>query len=214
MRSVYDYSIEDWQRYVEEHGQKSYRVKQLFSWLYQKRVNTFDEMSDLPADFIESLKNDFSFETVTEVQKQVSKDGTVKYLFSLADGAHIETVLMSFNFGKSVCVSSQVGCNMGCTFCASGLLKKQRDLTSGEIVAQIMHVQKELDEMGERVGNIVVMGCGEPFDNYDNVLRFCSIVNSDIGLAIGARHLTICEFIYVGEQEDRHFGKNQIGVDC
>ena len=103
----------------------------------------------------------------------------------------IETVLMHFNFGKSVCVSSQVGCNMGCTFCASGLLKKQRDLTAGEMTAQIMYIQRELEQEGYRVDNVVVMGTGEPFDNYDNVMDFCKTINSDHGLAIGARHITI-----------------------
>ena len=98
---------------------------------------------------------------------------------------------MHFHFGKSLCITSQVGCNMGCTFCASGLLKKQRNLTAGEMVDEVLYVQKELDSRGERVDNIVIMGTGEPFDNYDNVINFCAIVNSDHGLAIGARHITI-----------------------
>ena len=128
---------------------------------------------------------------VKELIRQVSKDGTIKFLLQLMDGSSVEAVLMHFHFGDSLCVTSQVGCNMGCTFCASGLLKKQRDLSAGEMVGEVMYVQKQLDEMERRVDNIVIMGTGEPFDNYDNVINFCSIVNSDLGLAIGARHITI-----------------------
>src|SRR5690606_3670292 len=125
--------------------------------------------------------------------KQQSQDGTVKFLFKLQDGNLIETVLMRFNYGLSVCVTTQVGCNIGCTFCASGLLRKSRDLTSGEIVEQIMNVQHHLDAKGkgEKVSNIVVMGIGEPFDNYDNLTNFLRIVNDQKGLSIGARHITV-----------------------
>ena len=124
---------------------------------------------------------------------QESSDGTVKYLFELPDKHMIETVLMRQDYGMSVCVTTQVGCNIGCTFCASGLLKKQRDLTAGEIMAQIMLVQHYFDErdLGERVSHIVVMGIGEPFDNYDNVTKFLRIVNDPKGMAIGARHITV-----------------------
>ena len=128
---------------------------------------------------------------VKEVDRQVSHDGTMKFLLELADGSSVEAVLMHFDYGESLCVSSEIGCNMGCTFCASGLLKKQRNMTAGEMTGEVMYVQKLLDEMGRRVDNIVIMGTGEPFDNYDNVMRFCRIVNSDLGLAIGARHITI-----------------------
>ena len=172
-------------------GQKPYRAKQLYNWLYRKRAESFDEMSDLPASLIEQLQQSYAVMPLRLLDKQVAKDRTSKYLFELQDGSTIETVLMHFNFGKSVCVSSQVGCNMGCAFCASGLLKKQRDLTAGEMVGQIMYIQKELDAEEERVDNVVVMGTGEPFDNYDNVMNFCSVINSDHGLAIGARHITI-----------------------
>ena len=176
---------------LKAHGQKPYRAKQLYNWLYRKRAASFEEMSDLPASLIEALSQEYLLMPVKLLDKQVARDRTAKYLFELEDGATIETVLMHFNFGKSVCVSSQVGCNMGCAFCASGLLKKQRDLTAGEIVGQIMYIQKELDAEGERVDNIVVMGTGEPFDNYENVMDFCAVVNSDHGLSIGARHITI-----------------------
>ncbi len=176
---------------LAELGQKPYRARQLFSWLYRKRVLSFEEMTDLPSALIGELKERFVIDPVRLREKQVAKDLTAKYLFELQDGSLVETVLMHFNFGESVCVSTQVGCNMGCTFCASGLLKKQRDLTAGEIVGQIMYIQRELDAEGKRVDNVVVMGTGEPFDNFDNVMDFCAVINSDLGLAIGARHITI-----------------------
>ena len=125
------------------------------------------------------------------IKKQVSHDGTTKFLFITSDGALLESVMMVFDYGRSVCVSSQVGCNMGCAFCASGLTKKKRDLTRGEMVAQVMYVQKELDKDNLRLSHIVVMGTGEPFDNYDNVMNFLATVNHDRGLGIGSRHITI-----------------------
>ena len=191
MRTIYDYSLPETEAMLKEHGQKPYRARQLYNWLYRKRAQTFEEMTDLPASLQNELAADYFIMPVKLLEKQVARDLTAKYLFELADGSTIETVLMHFNFGKSVCVTTQVGCSMGCKFCASGLLKKQRDLTAGEIVGQIMYIQKELDAVNERVDNVVVMGTGEPFDNYDNVLNFCSIINSDHGLAIGARHITI-----------------------
>lgn len=191
MRTIYDLTYDQMVEMLEAHGQKKYRAKQIFSWLYRKRVTSFDEMSDLPKPFIEQLKQEFTLNTIKEIKRQVSKDGTIKFLAELQDGSSVELVLMHFHFGDSLCVTSQVGCNMGCSFCASGLLKKQRDLSAGEIVSEVMLVQKELDKEERRVDNIVVMGTGEPFDNYDNVMDFCQIVNSDLGLAIGARHITI-----------------------
>ena len=191
MQTIYDLTFKQMQEMLEAHGQKAYRAKQIFSWLYRKRVSSFDEMSDLPKSFIEQLKQEYSIEPLKEIQRQVSHDGTIKFLAELQDGSSVELVLMHFQYGDSLCVTSQVGCNMGCSFCASGLLKKQRDLPAGEIVGEVMFVQKQLDKEGRRVDNIVVMGTGEPFDNYTNVMNFCSIVNSDLGLAIGSRHITI-----------------------
>lgn len=191
MQTIYDLTFKQMQEMLEAHGQKAYRAKQIFSWLYRKRVSSFDEMSDLPKSFIEQLKQEYSIEPLKEIQRQVSHDGTIKFLAELQDGSSVELVLMHFQYGDSLCVTSQVGCNMGCSFCASGLLKKQRDLTAGEIVGEVMFVQKQLDKEDRRVDNIVVMGTGEPFDNYTNVMNFCSIVNSDLGLAIGSRHITI-----------------------
>lgn len=211
MQTIYNLTLEQLEEFLLEHGQKKYRAKQIFSWLYRKKVLSFEEMTDLPASFIEVLKENFIIMPVTLLEKQVAKDLTAKYLFALQDGSTIETVLMHFNFGKSVCVSSQVGCNMACSFCASGLLKKQRDLTAGEMVGQIMYIEKELTEVEARVDNVVIMGTGEPFDNYDNVMDFCKVINSDLGLAIGARHITIstCGIVpRINDFADGHYQYN------
>ena len=191
MQTIYDLTLKQMEETLSGWQIKPYRAKQIYAWLYRRRALSFEQMSDLPADLIRRLNAEFSLASLQVVDRQVARDQTVKYLFALADGSTIETVLMHFDFGESVCVTSQVGCNMGCTFCASGLLKKQRNLTPGEMTGQIMQIQRELDAEGRRVDNVVIMGTGEPFDNYENVLSFCSVINSDLGLAIGARHITI-----------------------
>lgn len=181
------------QEWVLEQGEKKFRADQIWEWLYRKRVQSFEEMTNLSKDMIAKLNDQFMVNPLKQRIVQESADGTVKYLFELPDGMLIETVLMRQHYGLSVCVTTQVGCNIGCTFCASGLIKKQRDLNNGEIVAQIMLVQKYFDERGqdERVSHIVVMGIGEPFDNYNNVLNFVRTINDDKGMAIGARHITV-----------------------
>lgn len=191
MPMIYDLTMPQMEQMLAERGQKSYRARQLYAWLYRRRVHDFAKMSDLPQSLTADLAQTYSIAPLKVLDKQVAHDGTVKYLFALADGSSIETVLMHFSFGESVCVTTQVGCNMGCAFCASGLLKKQRDLSAGEMVAQIMAVQQDLDAENRRVDNVVVMGTGEPFDNFEAVMDFCAIINSDHGLAIGARHITI-----------------------
>lgn len=191
MKSLYDFNYEQIQEFALEQGWKKFRGHQIFQWLYRSRVKEIDEMSNLSKETRELLKESFLISPLTLREKQVARDGTTKYLFALSDGSLIESVLMQFDYGKSVCVTSQVGCNMGCAFCASGLTRKQRDLTSGEMVAQVLYIQQELDAKEERVSHIVVMGTGEPFDNYDNVMNFLATVNHDRGLAIGARHITI-----------------------
>ncbi|WP_418554436.1 23S rRNA (adenine(2503)-C(2))-methyltransferase RlmN [Longibaculum muris] len=188
MKSIYDYTQE---QLIEEFlnlGEKKFRATQVFEWLYRKDVQDFDLMSNLSLELREKLKENFSIGPLSIVEKQVSQDGTIKYLLSLADGGYIETVLMIHDYGRSLCVTSQLGCNMGCRFCASGLLKKQRNLTAGEMVNQILTV---MNDTKERVSHVVVMGTGEPFDNYDHVMNFIRIINHPKGLAIGARHLTI-----------------------
>ena len=191
MRSIYDLTLNDLKKYLEINGFKPFHAKQIFRWIYDKRIDDFNQMSDISKTMIEKLSQDFYFDTLKLETKQVSKDGTEKYLFSLKDGALIESVLMIFDYGYSACISSQVGCNMGCSFCASGLLKKQRDLTTGEIVSQVLMIQKYLDEKDIRLGNIVVMGTGEPFDNYENVMNALSIINDPFGIEIGARHISV-----------------------
>ena len=193
MESLYNYSLENLSKEMVELGQKSFRATQIYGWLYQKRVKDIDSMSDVSLAFREVLKEKYTMNLPTIIRKQVSYDGTVKLLLEFEDKMSVETVLMRYDYGNAVCVSSQVGCNMGCKFCASGLIKKQRDLKACEMVAQIMKIQEYLDEegKGERVSHVVIMGSGEPFDNYDNVMNFIKIINDQKGLAIGARHITV-----------------------
>jgi 23S rRNA (adenine2503-C2)-methyltransferase len=192
-QSIYGLTYDQLVDWLMEHGQKKFRGAQIWDWLYKKRVTNFRDMRNVNKECIELLEENFIIQSLKEEVKQQSADGTIKFLFKLSDGNLIETVLMRFNYGLSVCVTTQVGCNIGCTFCASGLLRKSRDLTSGEIVEQIMNVQHYLDAQGngERVSHIVVMGIGEPFDNYDNLVNFLYIVNNQKGLSIGARHITV-----------------------
>ena len=174
-----------------ERGQKKYRATQLYTWIYEKETLNFDDMSDVSLRFREELKENFCLDLPKLYRKQESKDGTIKLLLELGDGAKVETALMPYRYGNAICVSSQVGCNMACAFCASGLLKKQRNLETFEIVGQVYVMNQLLKEKGERVSHIVVMGTGEPFDNYDNVLDFIRIVNHPKAFAIGARHITV-----------------------
>ena len=169
-------------------GFKSYKVKQLFAWLYQRKIFKPELMSDLSKSFCQYLAENYDFSLLEVQRKQISTDGTVKLLFSCKDGELVETVIMAHGYGHSVCVSSQVGCLMGCRFCASGLLKKVRDLSAAEMVLQVLQAEAV---SGSRLDNVVVMGSGEPFDNYPEVLKFLNIVNDDWGLAIGARHLSV-----------------------
>src|SRR5690606_10533883 len=191
--SIYGLTIDQLKEWFLENGQKKYRAEQVWDWLYIKRVAQFSEMNNLSKEVIQLLEENFAIRTLEEAVKQESADGTIKFLFRLQDGNLIETVLMRFKYGNSVCVTTQVGCNIGCSFCASGLLAKSRDLNAGEIVEQIMQVQAHFDaqQKEERVSHIVVMGIGEPFDNYTNLMDFLHVVNSQKGLAIGARHITV-----------------------
>ena len=190
-KSIFSLNIEDWQNWLVANNQPKFRAKQIFDWLYKKRVPSIDEMSNLPKDLKHLLSETFDFTTLSERKKQIASDGTTKFLFELADGNLIETVLMRHNYGYSVCVTTQVGCRIGCKFCASTLSGLKRNLEAGEIVAQVLRVQQYLDETEGRVSHIVVMGIGEPFENYDNLTRFINIINDDKGLNIGARHITV-----------------------
>jgi 23S rRNA (adenine2503-C2)-methyltransferase len=189
--SIYSLQLHELKEWLKEHNEKAFRAEQIFDWLYKKRVSDFDEMSNLSKALREKLKGHFTLTTLKTIIKQTSLDGTIKFLFELHDGYSIETVLMRHDYGNSVCVTTQVGCRIGCTFCASTLGGLKRNLEAGEIVAQVVKVQQALDETGERVSSIVIMGIGEPFDNYDQMLSFLKIVNHDKGLNIGARHITV-----------------------
>ena len=174
-------------------GQKKYRAIQLYTWIYEKKATSFDEMTDISIKFREVLKEKYCLELPKIFLKQISKDGTVKLLLELKDGMKVECVLMRYNYGCAVCVSSQVGCNMSCSFCSSGILGKQRNLLPEEMVGQVLVINNLLKEegKGQHVTHVVVMGTGEPFDNYDNVMDFIRIINHQKGLAIGARHITV-----------------------
>lgn len=173
--------------------QKRYRATQLYIWMYEKKAKTFDEMSDISLRFREVLKQKYCLDLPKIHTKQVSSDGTVKLLLEMNDGSKVETVLMRYSYGNVACVSSQVGCNMGCVFCASGLFKKTRNLTTAEMVGEILVLNQLLDdeEKGKHITHVVVMGTGEPFDNYENVMDFIRIINHPKALAIGARHITV-----------------------
>ncbi|MFX3624607.1 MAG: 23S rRNA (adenine(2503)-C(2))-methyltransferase RlmN [Ectobacillus sp.] len=189
--SIYSLELHDLQAWLKEQGEPSFRAGQIFDWLYKKRVVSFEDMTNLSKGLREKLANSFDITTLKTLVKQVSSDGTIKFLFELHDGYSIETVLMRHDYGNSVCVTTQVGCRIGCTFCASTLGGLKRNLEAGEIVAQVVEVQRALDETDERVSSIVVMGIGEPFDNYDNLMAFLRIVNHEKGIHIGARHITV-----------------------
>lgn len=194
MFNLYNFKIEKLEELlVNEYFQKKYRATQLFKRIYEKRVINFDEMSDISASFRDVLKKDFNLNKPSIFKKQVSIDGTIKLLLQMEDGSLVETVLMRYNYGNVACVSSEVGCNMGCAFCASGFLKKKRNLETSEMIGQVLVLDDLLKEedANKRVTHIVVMGTGEPFDNYDNVLDFIRILNHPYGFAIGARHITV-----------------------
>lgn len=189
--SIYSYTLPQLKAWLKEVKEPAFRATQIYEWLYDKRATSFEEMTNLSKGLREKLTENFSITTLKEVVKQVSSDGTIKFLFELKDGLSIETVLMRHNYGNSICVTTQVGCRIGCTFCASTLGGLKRHLTPGEIVSQVVHVQRELDKTDERVSSIVVMGIGEPFDNYDSLMNFIRIINDEKGINIGARHITV-----------------------
>ena len=193
MINLYGLEMEKLKKLMVEKGQKPFRAVQLYTWIYEKKATSFDEMSDISLKFREVLREKYCLELPKIFTKQVSSDGTIKLLLELNDGKKVECVLMRYNYGCAVCVSSQVGCNMACSFCSSGILGKQRNLAPEEMVGQILTINKLLEEegKGQHVTHIVVMGTGEPFDNYDNVMDFVRIVNNQKGLAIGARHITV-----------------------
>lgn len=187
MRNIYDLTLKELEDYFISIGDKKFRAVQVYDFLYKKRVKSIDEMTNIGNNIKERLKNDFDMFKIKLVLKQSDKDVS-KYLFELSDGGRIESVLMYHDYGISICVSSQIGCNMGCAFCESGRLKKVRNLEAYEIVEQILLIEEDI---GKRISHVVIMGIGEPFDNYDNVMRFIKIINEGKGIDIGSRHITV-----------------------
>jgi 23S rRNA (adenine2503-C2)-methyltransferase len=186
--NLLDLDVHDLEELLKEMGQQKFRAKQIFKWL-GRGVLSIDEMTDLSISLREELKQKTRIGSLTVLRKLVSKiDGTVKYLFQMEDGNAIEGVLMEYKHGFTVCISSQVGCKMGCGFCASTGIGFARSLSPGEMLGQVMSIQKDA---GVRVGNIVIMGIGEPFDNYDNVIKFLKLAHDPDGLNIGYRHMTV-----------------------
>ena len=188
MKNIKDYNLDSLKEEFVDMGEKSFRAEQVFKWLYVDKVKEFDEMTNLSLELREKLKQNYTICNFKILKKQESSDGTKKYLFDILDGNAIETVLMSYHHGYSLCVSSQVGCKMGCKFCASTGIQFARNLTSGEIVEQILAVEQDNNI---RISNIVFMGIGEPLDNYDNVVNAIRIINNQKGINIGARHISI-----------------------
>ncbi len=187
MNNIYNYKLDELEDYFLSIGEKKFKARQIYDWLYIKNVNDFYKMTNINKTLQEKLSNTFSLEFIKIIKKQ-ENELTSKYLFLLLDGNYIEAVLMRHDYGISVCVSSQVGCNMGCKFCESGRLKKVRDLEAYEIVEQIILIQNDIKE---RIDSVVIMGIGEPFDNYDNIMKFIRIINNPFGINIGARHITV-----------------------
>lgn len=188
MNNILDFTLEELQNWMKENGESAFRAKQVFSWIY-KEVWNFDNMKNIPAALKEKLKDNFNIEVPKiEAKFESEIDGTIKLLLCFADGNLIETVIMRYKHGNSICVSTQVGCRMGCKFCASTLEGRVRNLTSGEILSQILVAQHIIKE---RISNVVLMGSGEPLDNYENVIKFLELANAEYGLNIGQRHITL-----------------------
>lgn len=188
MENILDYTMEELSNWMTSNNESKFRGKQVISWLY-KEVWDFSKMGNIPKDLINKLENSFYIGIPKIIEEYKSKiDGTQKILLMFNDGNIIETVIMKYKYGNSICVSTQIGCRMGCKFCASTIGGRVRDLTAGEIISQILVAQKVI---GERISNVVLMGSGEPLDNYENVMKFLEVVNAEYGLNIGQRHITL-----------------------
>ena len=187
MINIRDLTLEELEEEIIKLNEKKFRAKQIFAWLY-RNVESFDEMTDLSKDLISKLKENFIIKNLEIENFQKSVDGTIKYLFKLNDGHKIESVIMKYKYGNTACVSNQIGCKMGCNFCASAKIGFIRNLTPGEIVSQILEIERH---SGEKISNVVFMGIGEPLDNYENVIKAIRLINNPKGLNIGARHISI-----------------------
>ncbi len=190
-KNLLGYTLEKMTQEFVALGESKYRSKQVFSWIYKKRVLDFSLMSDVSKSFRTLLEEQYCLDLPKIHTRLDSKDGTIKLLLEMNDGSKVEAVMMPYDYGCPICVSSEVGCSMGCAFCASGLLKKKRGLETSEMVGELLLINKILEERGESVTHINVMGTGEPFDNFTNVMDFLKIANSAEGLQIGARHITV-----------------------
>lgn len=189
MNDLKSYNLKELKIEMEKIGEKAFRAKQIYDWMHVKLVSDISEMNNLSKGLREKLQEQYSFSTLQLVREQVSKtDGTRKYLFQLPDGHIIESVLMKYKHGNSVCISSQVGCRMGCSFCASTIDGLARSLEASEMLEQIYAITRI---SGERVSNVVVMGSGEPFDNYDNLLKFIEMLSDENGLHLSQRNITV-----------------------
>ena len=192
MLNLYNYSRKKLSEILDEkYGKKPFCATQLFEWIYSKKISSFDEITNISKKFLDILKKDFYIAKNKYIKKIESQDGAIKLLIELVDKNLIETVILPYKYGYVLCVSSQVGCNMGCSFCASGLTKKKRNLETCEIVNELLIANDILSQKNEKISHIVVMGIGEPFDNYDNVMNFIYIANDPKGFGIGARHITV-----------------------
>ncbi len=191
MENIYNLEYTDLEAVISEAKLPKFRTKQIWSWLYQHLIVDFEQMNNVDKKTKDFLKENYFIPNYEIVRHQKSTDGTQKILVKLSDEEVVETVLMKYTHGYSVCVTTQIGCKIGCSFCASHLGGFKRNLSSGEIVAQIISYARILTEVDGRVGNVVVMGIGEPMDNLDNVLKFINIINDENGLKIGARHITV-----------------------
>lgn len=187
-KGIKNYTLDNLKKEMITISEKEYRAKQIYEWLYKKNVVTFDEMTNLSKDLILKLNEKYYIEDLKIIEKLESKDGTKKYLLGLPTGGAIECVLMKYKYGYTLCISTQKGCKMGCKFCASTKAKFEGDLQTGEIVDQILKIQRE---EGIRISNIVFMGIGEPLDNFDNLINAINIINDPFGIEIGARHISI-----------------------
>lgn len=188
MKNIKDYNLEELKKEFVDIGEKPFRAEQVFKWIYESKVESFDDMTNLSLDLREKLKQNYTLCNFNILKRQIATDGTIKYLFDVLDGNAIETVLMKYHHGYSLCVSSQIGCKMGCKFCASTGIAFIRDLSSGEIVEQLLAVERD---QNIKISNVVFMGIGEPLDNYDNVVNAIRIINNQKGINIGARHISI-----------------------
>lgn len=185
--NIYNYKLETLENYFLSIGEKKFKARQIYDWLYVKKVRDFKLMTNIKKDLQDKLSEEFTLDFI-KIKKVQRSELTNKYLFELLDGNYIEAVLMRHDYGISVCVSSQVGCNMGCLFCESGRLKKVRNLEAYEIVQEIMLIEEDIKK---RIDSVVIMGIGEPFDNYVNIMDFIRIINNPFGINIGARHITV-----------------------